>query len=379
LKYIKLNIIFLLFIITTQSSFAQKFYIQLSDKEVPLNYTVDVTFTVENGNLENFTPPKFSGFDAYGPMQSNQTNIINGNVSRSVSLTYTLQPKSKGTFTIPEASAIINGKKYITKSFTIKVIDEAKQPQHQQQQNAWPFPDPFSNQGKKSKPKSSDQLKADIAKNFFVKVTANKATVYEGDQLTLIYKIYYRIQAQGLYVTKAPSYNNFLSEEFDVDLNKEPEIESYNGQKYYTNEFRRVVLFPQKAGKVSIEPMEFQSVVMVEMPDPYFDNPFFTIPQPYEYKFKCNDLNINVLPLPQPAPKNFSGAVGNFSFKANYDKTKVKVGEPIQLNLTYTGTGNLKLITAPKLIFPDDFEAYPPKTITKLVSRHFESSTILWN
>lgn len=158
-----------------------------------------------------------------------------------------------------------------------------------------------------------------------------------------------------------PTYNGFLSEDFDIpiDQQKEPEIEVYNGKKYYVQEFKRVALFPQKVGKTTIDPMSFSCVVGVEVPNNF--NPFFSDIEPYEYNFNSNAVQLEVLSLPTPQPNNFSGAVGKFNFQASYDKTQVKVGEPIKLKITYNGTGNLRLISAPKLTFPEEFEAYEPK------------------
>ena len=84
--------------------------------------------------------------------------------------------------------------------------------------------------------------------------------------------------------------------------------------------------------------------------------------EPYEYNFKSNAIDLDIKALPEKnKPAAFSGAVGKFSFEADYDKTKCKVDEPVTLKVTYKGTGNLKLITPPKLEFPEEFEAYEPK------------------
>ncbi len=352
-----LAFVFLLFI--SSVSFAQRFIATAEVKEIPQNYTFDITYTAENGDLEKFTPPKFDGFDAYGPSQSQNISIVNGHMSKSMSYTYTLQPKKQGDFVIPAATAIINGKTMQSNTLTIKVTAVQKQAQ---QGNQGYIQDPFAQQDRR-KQRSTDEgdIKTEVAKNMFVVVTPSKRAVYEGDQLTLSYKLYFRIQYQGLNVIKAPSYDGFLSEEFKVDQDQEPAIEIYNGKKYYAQEFKRIALFPQKDGKFTIEPMQFAGTVFIQVPDPFFNDPFFSTLEPYNYSFQSNSVDIEVIPLPKPQPANFSGAVGKFSFSANYDKTKAKVNEPIELKVSYTGTGNLKLIQAPKLEFPEEFEAYDPK------------------
>lgn len=367
----KTAILLLSILLITQNVWSQKFYVKASAKEVPQNYTFDITYTVENGDVDDFKAPKFENFDTYGPSQSQNINVINGRVSKSFSFTYTLQPKKQGTFVFPPAKASINGKVMTTEEITIKVIEPQKKQQKQQQQYYDPFEEFFgSGNSKKQKQKSEEEIKKEISENIFVRVFPSKSSLYEGDQFTASFKLYFRIQYQNLVSLKAPSFNGFLMEEFElpeIDPNKEPEIETYNGRKYYVQEFRRVALFPQKTGKLDIAPMDFSCVVGIEMPHPY--NPFFTTVEPYEYNFKSNSIQVEVLPLPEPKPKNFSGAVGQFSFQAGYDKTKVKVGEPIKLKVTYNGSGNLKLISAPKLEFPEEFEVFEPKLIENYTSK----------
>lgn len=355
-------LLFLFLILYSAFSFAQRFTATASTREVPLNYTFDITYTVENGELQRFTPPHFEGFDVMGPAQSTNVSIVNGRVSKSVSYTYTLQPKKQGEFNIPPALATVNGSDMRSNGVYIKVVGPAKQ--QQQQQGNDPF-DAFR-QMQPQRPQSNEEdVRRYAEKNIFVRVIPSKTTLYQGDQLSLSYKLYYRVQYQSLQATKTPNYNGFLSEEYQLpepDRNQQPPVEEYNGRKYYVQEFKRVSLFPTKAGKFSIDPIEIQGTILVEMMDPFFNNPFFTTLEPYDYTFRSNAVELEVKPLPEKnKPANFSGAVGKFSFEAKYDKTKVNVGDPVTLKVTYTGTGNLKLITPPKLNFPEEFEAYEPK------------------
>ncbi len=362
-KYWRTYLILFSFLLIPFSSLAQRFTATADTREVPLNYTFDIIYAVENGDLQKFTPPRFDGFDAMGPAQSTNISVVNGRVSKSISYTYTLQPKKQGDFTIPAATAVVNGNEMHSNTVSIKVVAPAKQSQ-QQAQYYDPF-DIFRQQQRQQQQTSEEDIRKFAEKNMFVRVIPSKTSLYEGDQLSLSYKLYFRIQYQSLQATKNPSYNGFLSEEYklpDPPQNQAPPIEEYNGRKYYVQEFKRVSLFPTKSGKITIEPIEIEGDVLVEVPDPFFNNPYFTTLQPYDYHFKSNAVDLDIKPLPEKnKPSTFSGAVGKFSFTAKYDKTKVKVGEPISLKIEYTGTGNLKLITPPKLTFPEEFEAYEPK------------------
>ncbi|MCK6650754.1 MAG: BatD family protein, partial [Bacteroidia bacterium] len=52
---------------------------------------------------------------------------------------------------------------------------------------------------------------------------------------------------------------------------------------------------------------------------------------------------------------------GDFSYKVQLSKEKVKANEAVNLKITLTGKGNIKLVDAPELSFPEDFEVYDPK------------------
>ena len=352
--------IFLALFLFVSTANAQRFTASSELSQVPLNYTFDVTYAVENGSLQKFTPPSFDGFDVGGPAQSTNVSIINGRVSKSVSYTYTLKPKKQGDFVIGAATAIVNGNEMKSNTIAIKVTAPAKQQQAQQ------YNDPFDPFRSRQRPQTNEEdIRKMVEKNIFVRVIPSKTSLYQGDQLSLSYKLYFRIQYQTLQALKNPSYAGFLSEEFKLpeqNPNEEPPIETYEGKKYYVQEFKRVSLFPTTSGRIRVDPIELQGTVLVEVPDPDFGG-FFSTLQPYDYAFKSNGIELDIKPLPEKnKPATFNGAVGKFAFSAEYDKTKCYVGEPVKLKLTYKGTGNFKLLTPPKLTFPEEFEVYEPKT-----------------
>ncbi|MGJ8695144.1 MAG: hypothetical protein ACSHYF_02420 [Verrucomicrobiaceae bacterium] len=64
--------------------------------------------------------------------------------------------------------------------------------------------------------------------------------------------------------------------------------------------------------------------------------------------FPSLSLDVKSLPLPQPA--DFSGAVGTFNLTAQPLGLEIAVGDPLTIELTVSGTGNLDQLGAPKLI-----------------------------
>lgn len=86
-----------------------------------------LTFTVNTQKVKDFLAPSIKGFDVLmGPSRSQQssTQIINGKVSSSSSITYTyiLMANEAGTYTIPAASIEVGGEKIFSNALTIKVL-----------------------------------------------------------------------------------------------------------------------------------------------------------------------------------------------------------------------------------------------------------------
>ena len=70
---------------------------------------------------------------------------------------------------------------------------------------------------------------------------------------------------------------------------------------------------------------------------------------------------IAVKALPEAGkPADFSGAVGNFDFKVTPTKTNLKNGESLDLVVSVTGKGNMKLFNLPKPVVPNALEMYDP-------------------
>jgi hypothetical protein len=142
--------------------------------------------------------------------------------------------------------------------------------------------------------------------------------------------------------------------------------ENVNGVMYYVAEYSKVYLFPQRAGTISIEAIELDCIVRRQtkrQPRNIFEQ-FFGAGgyEDVAVKVRSKPVKVDVEDLPtENKPQNFSGAVGDFGYKAEIDKNKVKANEAINLKITISGKGNIKLIEPLKLNLPESFEVYDPK------------------
>lgn len=357
---IKYIIVLLLFIVG-YSSFSQEFRATVNKNPVASGERFQVTYTLE-GDGTNFQGPTFKDFTFLGgPSQSQSIQIINGRMSKSLSFSYVLQAGAPGTYTIPAASIVVDGKRIYSNTITLNVV-KGQQDAAQQQQRS-----------------ESEQANEIIKKNLFLTLSVSKSEVYLGEPLVATYKIY---KHPNLMLVNLSNPQTTLNAGFWLqDIESLGQIswttEVLDGINYQVAVLKKQLLIPQRTGNLTIEPLELDAIVRlrVERPgrrslfDDFFDNPFtMGASRDFEYKLKSRTAQIRVKSLPDNPPDGFNGAVGNISMKAWFDKTQTRTNEPVTLKVQISGTGNLKLIEPLNLLFPSDFDFYDPKSVDNLTT-----------
>lgn len=314
-----------------------------------------LTYTVNSQDVKDFLAPQAKGFDVLmGPSRSQQssTQIINGKVSSSRSITYTyiLMAVSEGTFNIPSASIEVDGEKIFSNPLTIKVLPKDKEDANSNQGNSG-----ISSRNQKSSGRITDN-------DLFVLATASKTKVHEQEAILVTYKAYTTVDLRQL-LGKMPDQQGFYVQEVELPTQKTFKLEHYKGRNYNTVVYRQYVLFPQKAGRLEIPAVTFDAVVAQRVA--VSDDPFEAFFNGGGYvevnkKIVAPKVVINVEPLPSK-PEGYSGGVGTFTMKSDISTTELKANEAVTIKLTINGTGNMKLVSAPEVKFPHDFEIYDPK------------------
>lgn len=308
-----------------------------------------------NESGKDFRLPDVKGFEILsGPQTStsSSTQIVNGKVSRSKSTIYTyiLLPQKEGQYTIPAAQITVGKEKYHSNTLTIKVLPEDKTA--------------ASGQNHTGTPSRGQNISSD---NLFVKAIATRTKVYEQEAIVLTYKLFFRVDLTNVHPVEYPDFNGFLVQEIELPPDRRPQVERYNDLNYSTYEIRRVLLFPQRSGKITIDEMKTNVVVRLQAQSrqrSFFDS-FFDSYQEVEKQLKAPAFSINVKELPRPKPANFSGIVGSLSLSSDITASEVNTNEPITITLKVSGSGNMKMLKTPELKFPTDFETYEPKVTNK--------------
>ncbi len=324
-------------------------------KQVVVGEQFQVSYEL-SGDGKNFEAPNFVNFEIVsGPFHSTSSSIqiINGSASKTTTLTYSyyLRALKEGEFTIPAATITVNKKKVKSTTATVTV-------------------------SKNSNVASGSSTSAGTGNEVFLEAMPNKRTAYLGEQIMLTYKIYYNLPISNLSISKAPSYSGFWTKDV-TDNNGVLQQSSTvkNGQEYHVATIQEIVLIPQKAGSLTIDPLDITCVAQIRTErqrqqgyDP-FEN-FFGDIMGSSYTnvkkdMKSQPIDIVVKPLPvADKPASFKGAVGQFTFTSRIDKTEMKSNDAFTITYTVSGKGNIDLLDIPRPVFPPDFEVYDPKITT---------------
>ena len=296
----------------------------------------------------SFKAPSFEDFDVLaGPSVStgHSVQFINGKQSSSYNCTYTyvLMPRENGTFTIGAASVRVDGKTYTTKSMLIEVITEKQGTGG-------------NNTG--TSPESS------IGKDDIVlRLKVSDTDLYKGESLRASLVLYTRVTVENIESLTMPPFDGFWSQELTFD--NAPSREEYNGRVYETYKITELLLSPQESGKIVIPEAVMDVVAQVVVQDRRNYDPIFGGRQVYRVsrELKSAPVTINVKEFPAGAPQSFNGAVGNFSLRSTMPEAEIDANSADQIELTISGTGNLKFITAPRITLPESFEVYDTKVV----------------
>ena len=314
------------------------FEAKVSKKRLGLNERLRVDFEM-NENGDNFNPPSFSNFQVVsGPQQAVSRSWVNGVQSFSKTYTYFLTPKIKGKVTIGQAVVTIGGEIYKTTPVEIEVTNSVKKP---------------------NDPNNVDNV---VDGNIHLVAEVSKSAPYLNEGITVIYKLYFRnpISVSDVSELESPSYGDFWSHLIKIGRAEINMRGSYKGEPYNEVIWRKAVLYPQKTGKLVLEPLTLN--LSLNIPSNRRDLFGRRIMTQTQKTITTGEKVIAVKDLPQNnKPENFSGAVGQFDFDVILNKDLLKASESFQAKIKVKGKGNLKLFNLPTINVPNTLEVYEPE------------------
>ena len=320
------------------------FRANLSKNSLGINERVRVDFIIDKDG-DNFTPPAFENFRIVaGPSQSIKNSWINGKRSYSKTYTYFLSPVKKGNFKIGQASIQVGDEIYKTMALNLVVTSAV------------------------DKPLNPNDPSYVADKNIHLVAEVSKTNPYLNEPISIVYKLYVSPDTgvNNWRELDAPRYADFWSKNINIK-NLTVENGTYKGEPYRYVILRKTVLYPQKIGELSIEPL----VLDITVQTPSNRRDFFgqIINNTVNKTVSAGKIKVQVKPLPEVGrPNNFSGAVGEFDLFVTTSKKELLLSEAFQLDLEIKGNGNFNLFAFPEINLPQSLEVYEPERSEKLTT-----------
>lgn len=149
-------------------------------------------------------------------------------------------------------------------------------------------------------------------------------------------------------------------------------IVNINGAPYYAIAYPSTVT-PTRTGKVAIGPAKIRLTTQETVQDPF---PRIVNPELY---LQVPRLELNAKDLPPGKPAGFENAVGDFKLSASSTVTEVQEGDPITVDITVNGSGNLDTMRPPKLAEEDGWKIYGTTTDQRGDERRQLSGSVVFH
>ncbi|MDM7924986.1 MAG: BatD family protein [bacterium] len=327
---------------------------------VALNERFTLSIEISGKGANSAQDPELPVIGAFasflGSGSSQNISFVNGRMSTSKVFQCYYVATAVGKYQIPPVTVTADGKAVSSAAIDFEVMAAGAQGQGQTQaRNAAPGQAAAQGEG----PAEGD---------LFLRASVDRRKVYPNEPVIVTYKLYTRVNVANLSVSKMPATAGFWAEDFDMPQQLQTSHEILDGKQYTVATVRRTALFPMVSGTRAVDPLVLDCDVHVRSRsrDPFadfFDDSFFFGGKTVRRQIRSKPISIEVQPFPETGkPAGFSGLTGRFRISASADKRDVKTNEAITYKVTVEGDGNIRQIPAPEIVFPSDFEVYPPKT-----------------
>lgn len=353
---------FLLLLSAATASGQASFSIQTSSSEIYKNDVLQVAYVVTNAeDISNFAPPVFKEWTVTaGPMESQETVVVNGKPTRKLSFVYMVVPQKTGQLSLPGASLTADSRTLICKPVSVTILNKQSPgpgsgtpPSPATLQSLFDPQELGGNDehfGKIPELREGEDPAEKIQKLSFIKAIPGKTSCYVGEPVLVTYKMYRATRSRAV-IERQPAFSGCSVKEITFD--EQSTVETYQGHRYIVNIIRKVQLQPLKAGTLQLTSATVMNEIKFVLPHKKYA----------EEKFKALIQNrpgsIEVMPLPrQHKPDDFSGVTGSFRIKAQARENNIPAQENNSLLLTISGKGNLTDIKPPTVKWPDSTEHF---------------------
>jgi hypothetical protein len=317
---------------------AASFTASLDRDAITLGESATLSLTFEGGQSKNVPTPSVPGLQIVNTGNSQNFSIINGAMSSTVTVTFSVTARQAGEFTIPVLTADVNGQQLSTAPLKLAVTTAS------------------------APPAAAVNSGSEVA---LLKFIFPKNKIYIGEPAVGRLELYLRDDVQNFgnfQLTSAPT-DGFSAGKIAEQQSQRRRVQV--GNRVYTVIPLAVPLTAIRTGALTLGPFTASAVVVLPSQNNGGD-PFLRMFNQGEQKpvtLATDPVSVESLPLPeQNKPANFTGAVGNFTMTATAGPTNVTVGDPITVRVRISGRGALDAVTLPVQDAWHDFKTYPPTT-----------------
>ena len=344
------------------SLFAQVRVTVQAPTQVEEGQRIRVSYVVNTTDVDDIQVGEFPGFETlFGPSVSSSSSfsIVNGKTTHSSqkTFTYMLLAQKAGTYKLPVASVKSGGQTYKSNQASIQIL------QGDGTNNSGQSGSSAQSGGGATRQRTQNAGERITKDDLYITVTASKHHLYEQEAVLLTYKLYTLVSIDQC-MGKMPDLDGFHTQEIALPQQKTLKYERVNGRNYGTVVWSQYVLFPQKTGKLTVPAIDFEAEVVqqdrsIDPFDAFFGGGSSLIRVKKTIVAPAVELTVEPLPT---RPANFSGAVGTqFNISGSLTPEQVDANDAVSLRLVVSGVGNMKLMKAPTIQWPKDFESYDPK------------------
>lgn len=308
-------------------SVAANFTATLDRDDLTIGESATLALTFEGGSPGSVPTPSVAGLQITQIGNAQNYSYINGAISSTVTVSFSVRPQREGEFTIPALTAEIAGQQLATEPLKLKV-------------------------GRAAAP-SAEAVNSgnEVA---FLKLNFPKQKMFTGESTVMRLDLYLRDEVQN--------FGNFQFTSANPDgfsIGKVVELPNQRrraqlGNRVFTMIPYSVALTAVKTGTYPLGPFSVNLVIVVPGGNIFGQ-------EQRQIALATEAMNVETLPLPiENRPANFTGAIGDFTLTATAGPTAVTVGDPVTVRVQISGHGSMDTITLPTQDAWREFKTYPP-------------------
>ena len=269
-------------------------------------------------------PPDLSpAFSIVSSGQSSSISLVNGQMTRSKSIQYTLQPELAGVHIIDPFRITVNGKSLGTRPIRV-TVREGNAPSSSAKPPQISLTSPFS---------APTFQQSSSSGSIFLETHVSTTNIWIGQSIDYSVKLLRRVSVwSSISIDQA----DIPSVWQDSHKTTPERVVNRNGRRYYEIELVNKTFRPLSTGNMVIPPLKATFIV-----DPFSG----------QQRLQTSAISVTVNALPSPIPTRFSGAIGEFTMELPTQPSNTQPSSSITIPLIITGKNLSQTMTPP--IIPD--------------------------